>query len=1105
MNDNVTGLPRHLYEARNRAATLELSRRRDSNPFQGARRPTMDFNDTNVTNGGPGPIQQGFQPALPPPHAPMAQHSFNPGNGISFQPMPSVQSQRQLWVPPASPNRPSTVPSSSIQIEQRNVLTDCPGVTVQRREDILQKEDWRSKPPSEEALTTDGGHVAVTDTASNHSSQGAKSIRVSLPSEGGSAREGVSRPSSRSASPEADGEPQEMLLEQSGDKAKTGAPEKSQGSPTENISKSEPRDITEDDHEKSAASSRTITPEGVKPVETHKKKVTKAGQDTPRKLDEKVSPKKVVEKNAPKIAPEVKVSGYRKITTDLAAPVESLEASTSKSSYRKTTNQLSSAVEQIGYATGTIIRHKPSRSPLPKEWVPDESTSTTAPHAEEPIDSSGIRSRFDEIGAAFAIEELISQSNQARELKPSDATESPTETKQAPRTHQPKKKNSMRKKGKAQADGSHPESRPNTPIDRQPPRGSSPALNRPLSAAAGTASSPNGPLPATENSNGTNYSNRPGEGAGTIKRKKNKSKAKSKPTPQTGSEFLDGQAKGSGSQDNKDLDTRQGSPSKMPRVPQPGPVEETGQPEAPRLVVDSQNKTEKQHDESRCGKYRANNGGSLRMDKNRALAKGDATSLSTIFEPPTKDTKDVSPDANLFPQQKFSIDQARKAGPPPKMSLDVDTQEVGTTKSAGSNNKGLHTFPEIKSISKQPSGDWAAVVKGSFRSGRADDPFSSSKREEIPKEWTMKSTQKAKPQAEDEKIRRDQTSPTPSPEKKSQRSTKSKSKLNATAQSFTLPGTSSLAPKLRLDPKAKEFTTSHPSSPAMSVVSTAGRHGGSTANLKENEPPQPAARSALPKQPVLNDGTSKKSRLGHAKKPSLPGQSNGIEKRFVTPAEQVLNPSKVSQPGPPAKDKKNGGGGPRQGPLPDRTGSNSHVSSITNPRTISASEQSKQMIKTEVVAKTATDSAPSKADDDYPSLGQTAAVERAQKKSSASIVKVVTPLATTTEPTSVAVSDKAATTAAPKGSENQNQIQGQRSVTAPALAVTKTQQLKNEEKHPNDQQPSEKNMWQTVGSAKKNTGGGAAKAPGGRGGRGARWGHGGRGGRAGSTEERKGG
>lgn len=1064
-------------------------------------------------------MKQCFQPGFPPSHGPMSLPSFNPGNSMPFQPMPPAPSQRQLWVPPASAYHHSAASSSLVQVEQRNAPTYSLGMTAPRREEILQKEDWRSKPPSEEALSDDGGDVAVTDTASNHSSQGVRSIKVSLPSEDGSAREAVSRSSSRSASPEVDGKPQEISQEPSGDKAETGEPGTSQDSGKEGIANSEPREdtvasepeVVTDDRERSATSSRTITPEAVEPVETHKKKkAPKAGQDPHRKLAEKASSKKAAEQDAPRIPQKAKVSGYRKTTADLTAPVESFEDSTTQGSYRKTTHQLSSAVEQIGYAVGTVIRHKPSRSPLPTRWAPDESTPKADPPIKEAVDISGIRARFGEIGTEITLDELLSRSHQLLEAQASDATEPPAKTKQAPQTYQPKKNSLKTKKGKARGVDSHPATRSNTPFETQP-RGPSPASNHPPAAAAETASSPSGPSPTMQNSsNNTNDSNRSEECTGTTK-KKSKSKGKRKPT-QTASEFSNGLAKSSGSQDNKEQDTRQGSPSKKPKTSQLGPVEEKDQVEGLKVVADSQNKPDEQHNASNNGKYRANNGGSLRMHKSRAPAKGDAISLCTIFEPPTKEAKDVSPDANLFPQQKFSIDQARKAGPPPKMSLDANTQQIGATKNTRNGTKDLHTFPQTKPISKQPSVDWAAVVRGSLHSGKNDDPFSPGKRERIPQEWIQKSTQKSKPQADDVKTPRDDTSPTPSPDKKSQRPMKSKSKLNATARSFTSSRTSSPAAKLRLDPTAKEFTSSRPSSPALSVVSAAGCTGGSTVNLKENEPPQPTTRSVLPKQPRLNDSTGKDPTQGHAKKPSLPGQSTGIDKRFVTPAEQVLDPTKISQPGPPAKEKKNGGGsGPRHGSLPDHAAGNPNLISIASPRPIPANsttaEQSTQATKIEAATNTAANGAPSKADNDFPSLDQAAAVGPAQKKSTASIVKAAAPDAATNAPISVPMSGKATTTAAQKGGANQNQTQGQRSVAAPAPAVTETQQPTSEQKQPDGQKPNERNMWQTVGSAKKTKGGGTAQGHAGRGGRSGRWGHqghGDRGGRGGSAEERKG-
>lgn len=869
---NTAGLPRHLYQTQARPSSFNSNARRDSNSLRG-----LQTTGPKLANVGLAPTHRAVQHASAVSQGLIPDPNFVPGKDVPVPTMPLPPQQRQLWVPPPTLPRVSAA-SASIPVNQRSA--SCDVGANQCQEVTLKKEDWRSKPPSEEALSEAGDDIAVTDTASNHSSQGAKSIKVSLPSEDGSACEAISRSSSRSGTPDADRKPQESALQQP-----------SEEDVEAKVVTSEP-DVTKGDHENSATSSGTVTPGTVKPVQTHKKKAPKVSQETQRipVEIEKSAPHKPGEINAPKNTSE-KTSGYRKTATDLAAPVESLEESsnTSKGSYRKTAEQLSSAVEQFNYPMDTIIRHKQPRAALPTEWATGQSASKGPSSVmKEPDATSEIRSRLGEINTNLALDELLSQTDQnilEKALKGNETLV--VDTQQAPQTQQPKS-GSEKKYKKRKLQGGHSQpivSRSNTPTNTQP-RGPSPASNRPPSSA--TISGPSrGPSPALQN----NPDNQPTAASGTI-RKNKKSKAKRK------------QAKLAASQDKQRDNT-----SENPTSSQTEPVEKH-KPEATEAADETQRKLDKQLDNSNSNiKYRANNGGSLKMYKSRSPkneqktesqdkedrspTKGGIanTALSTIFEPPTKEkNRSSSPDANLFPQQKFSIDQARKAGPPRKMSLDTTTQQMSAPKATEENPKVSTNLPRTTSTTKQPSGAWADVVRGNLKS--KDDPFSAGKGEETPKEWMKQSPQKNRPQTDDVKAPKDQVSPTPSPEKRSHRPTKSKNKLNAAAQSFMSSRTSSPAPKLRLDPTAKEFTSSHPPSPAMSIVSAANT-------------------------------------LGHRKTPSLPGQSSGIDKRLVTPVEQVFDASQLLQPGPPAKERKNG-------PLPDRTGGNPNLIPVKNPRPIPA-------------------------------------------------------------------------------------------------------------------------------------------------------------------------
>lgn len=1047
----------------------------------------------------------------------MPSHNNMAGNGITLQPLPQPP-LRQLWDPSAAPSRQSTAPASFAKVEQGTVSTNDSQVMAQRREQILKAEDWRSKPPSEEVVPADGENVAIaTETASNHSFQGGKSIKVSLPSEEGSAREAVSQASSRSASPEIDNKPQESSEEQPSGNAVAFEPE-----------------VAKDERENSTASSRTMAPDIVKPIETHRKKSSKGVQQTqPKKMTH--PPKK------PKSVSE-KASGYRKTATDLTSAVEDLGIESS--GYSKTGTEVPPLVESLGNL-GTVIRHKP-RSHLPTDWATGEAKSESAPKEEPTTSSSDIRARFGEIKLELAHETTIASSDQALEaladtLISIQYDKLKQQAQDIDQSQQPTKK---RKSKNKQAQGSPlPASQSGTSTDMQS-RGPSLAFNtRPASSAATTnASTSRGPSPAMQNSD-----NRLADGTSTSKRNKNK-KLKGKPT-QPASELSESLAK-----DNNDQDVRPGSSLKKAKTSNIDQSEKKTELEALKATGNAQAKIDEQPNDSNHGQYRVHNGGSLRMNKNRSQknrlqdrkenrspGKGDITpSLSTIFEPPATEAKDLSPEANPFYQQRMAIDQARNAVPPPKMSLNATNVQTGTIKSAE------YTRDLINNLFIQPSakasGTWASVAKGGPQAGKNDDPFSSGQNEEIPKEWSKKSSQESSHKANDERTSASQTSHGP---------TKSKSGLNANAQSFTSSRTTS--PAIKLNPAAVEFTSST-SSPALSVVSAAGRAVGSnTGNMKENEPPRPATSSVLPSSP---DITAKYiPTQSHAKKPSLPGNSKVTNQRFVTPAEQVLDLSKVSQPVPPAKEKKVGGG-----PLPARSGGHPNFMPIKNPRPIpgnnlpapveeqpkaatkieavpepARAEHAKQAAKVEAGSELAATPTVKVTADSFPTLDQATATGTTRKRRAASILKDGLPAAVAAPaPAPASTSGKVAvTTKAQKDGASQGQGQrsvttttpavvhqgqvhghgrgqGQRSVTASTPAVAKAKQPKNEQKQAQAEEQQLQDNWQTVGPNKKNThtGGGAARGHGGRGGRGGRGDHhgrGGRGARVGNAEERKGG
>lgn len=1056
---NPAGLPREALEAQNTVRPNDPNVRRDSNPFCDHQQ-TGYPNDHNFSSGPPAPAQQCFQ--YPPNVGQLPPPNLLPMNGYQPTFVGPIQ-QRTLWEPPISPRRYPNSSVSCAKPEKPEASNAYPQRTDQRKAQILLKEDWRSKPPSEEAILDDDDNIAVVDTTSNHSSQSAKSVKVSLPNEEGSAREVVSRTTSRSVSPEAAEQALENVKKQTDQKVVV--PKKLK--------------TTKHSTKGSTTSSRTITPDTDKAAEqkddTQHKGAHKAQKQThAKKSDAKPAPKDTLEK---------KTTGYRKTTADLTTPVESLEQDSAKSGYRKTTGQLSNAVETFDYPHDTIIRHKPSRGALPESWADD------IPSAKEPSPTgetfAGSQSRFKMISLQLTAEQLFSAMEVHEGAAPptdeAPASEEANTAAQPQSTQQPKRK-AWHKKSKVQAGNT--QSKPDAQTHS---RGASPEFTRPPSE---NATSSHGPAPAMQY-NGDSHAD------GTQRRKKNSKTKKRKPT-QPLSEFSEGLAKSGGSQDIKDLGARAGSPSKKPKTVQSGQNETSG-----KATGSSQTLIDKKHqDETNEGSYRANTGGSLRMNKQRSPkkdgprddkkdkkpAEASATSLTTIFEPPSKESRDDSP----FAQQKLTIDKTKQSDAPPKMKLNAADQQsipqqVGNDGTNASQKKDVDPVPQMSSNTKV-SGGWAAVVKEGLQGDTSSDPSSAHKGEttlgDCLKEKDVKPRQK-ETRSEDKVIKDKATSPPPSP-KKSHRTRKSKSKLNAAVQEFVPSTASSAARKAQLNPTAQSFTSSVPTSPTVSVAlaSIAGLTDGSI-NVKAKEGKQPlSADRTTPNAEIAN--------MVHAKKPSLPGQPAGIDKRFVTPAEKMLDATKVSQPAPPTKEKKAAG---RSGPLPDRTaGMNPDTTMMARPRPLAAVAAAAQQAKilTKTVAEAASADAPAATRDNFPTLGEAAAAGPTRKRRAASIVKAGLPAVPPLVPAAASDGGEAATATRKVGAHSNSG--NQRSVTAPAKP--QEQKKATEPKNSEDQ-----DTWQTVGPAKKNAGGSSRGHRGGRGG-----GHrGGRGARAAATEERKGG
>ncbi|KUI74559.1 hypothetical protein VM1G_10131 [Cytospora mali] len=851
-----TGAPRGLVEAHNTSRRLSGSskQRRGSNPYLGQR---PIFNNPNFGNDIPGLQQQQQQQQQMAGQLTFNNLQSGPMYAVPYQPQPLQTSQRTLWVPP--PANDSRRKSSTTESTKEEKASPSKACSEEPAEELLRKEDWRSKPPSEEAIEDSSDEVAVADTASNDSSQGARSIKVCLPSECGSAR-------SRSVSPEVEDGPMEWQAEQAS--LKVGA------APEE-----EPED-----------------------------------EDAPT----------FVEATATKANDEKSSSGYNKTTSELAVPVEEFQHIISheqaqptneddqKTAYRysKVTSELTGSTETIDI--NTVIRHKPQQKPrtLPTEWQDEPGGGC-----------SELQSRFAELQNELQGD---LQDNPAPDLpaEKTEGTSTATATEVAPeepQVQQPRKKSGQHKKKQAQTATNAPASGPssNTPTDAQsrgPSRASTgrpesrASTKHPQSAASTTAESSSRPSSAMQ----VHQDDQP-------KRKKNsKSQKKRKQTLTVESSAIsEGQAKTGGSQNRgqgQDLGraiSGQESPKKKPKTvhpgpdPDPKPVEKQSAPEpATKTMADgSQKVIDKQQDTSIDSSYRVNAGGSLRMKKNRSPTKsqqkGDekeednnktptkhgSKPLQTIFEPPSEeDRTHVSPDANLFPHQKFAIDQA-KSSAPPKITLGI---KKGTTKPSGNTIKfatntarigslppGFNPYPQLPPNTK-PSA-WSTVVKRSI----SDDPFSSGnvggdRSKTWMKDQTVRSPQK--PRGADEPAN---TSPTPSPEKKSgHRGGKNKSHLNAAAKAFT--------------------PMSSPTKAVVSLRTTATAQINTTAATTGNI--GATSTFVLRAAPGLGDG---RPIANHAKRPSLPGQKGDvIDTRFVTPAEQILDPAKTEQPGPPTKEKK---------------------------------------------------------------------------------------------------------------------------------------------------------------------------------------------------------
>lgn len=963
---NPAGLPRGLLEANSQRRRSSSTLSRDSNPYRNQLPNSTLFNPANFTNYGPG-----LQPS--PVWAAETGGSFN----LNMVPVYQQPTQRTLWNPDSvdqnrKPRNTEPKPKNGFEYQPKTYPKRPDGITALR-------EDWRSKPPAEEVIediSSDDG--APADISSNSSSQGARGIKICLPNETGSSR-------SRSISPNAKEVPSDKQV-------------------------------------------RECSPESIETA-------IQEGDQAQRGADHDSKAETVAKENVPVS------SGYRKGTAELAVPVEEFhptiiaeqvqpreENSTEGlTSYSKVTSELTGATES--FDTNTVIRHKPPRSPLPKEWM-----ATTE---QEP---SNLQDRFGALSGALQLEVLRKQVEAVAAEGTSDAAvpECP-KAEEAP-TEKPRVKNNWHKgrkpkrtKSKASNGTSASTSSSATPTETQSRGASRASNNRPESTAGVTTQSPPHSQPMAKKKN-----------IKSQRKRKQPSSAETSAAPA-------GQAKTAGSDQVQTVSIK-GSPTKKPKTQNSEPaadVQGQSADEPVEPVNDTQNKPSvDKSDDLKDSSSQIDAGGPVRVEMNRSPQKPPQksgcsdeqgsphkqapTDMQVVFEAPAgKDHSNFSPEANLFPNQKFTIDKVKRdsAMATPKES-DVRRRQPSALQFTSKDAR--IALPLLPPNSKP---------FGSARGPRSksDDPFMSVKNGPQPEDWLRDKAVKT-PQKPNSDPTSRQTSPTPSPEKKVDPEG-GRSRLNAAAKSFE--------------------PSSIPSSPAASVVSV-------------------LPTTAIPV---------------HTKKPSLPGQKGPVEQRFVTPAEQVIDPSTVTQPGPPTKENK------RVGPAPDRSADGgqkeSSKSSGAAPAAPMATEKTAAKVASVVtIARKLVD------DEEFPTLAAAATVP--QRRASWA-VKASAPAAGAVG-SKIVIATSPQATAAPKApvTSPNNVKLAQRGDAVAQQAAADRQGVGAGEKT-----KAGEDQWTTVGSGKKtggkkNTIGNNSRSTPGKS-RGGATGQGTRGGRVPFGEERKGG
>jgi hypothetical protein len=819
--ENTTGLPRGLWEdAGRRRSSSALSR--ETNAYRNQLPNNMLSNASDFGNYGPG---------LPSPYFWRGETDVTVGPNMV--PVYQQPTQRVLWDPNGADQarKPSKAESKS-----KDGLEYQPKTYPKRHDGVTAfKEDWRSKPPAEEAIEDISNDEAIADSSSNISSQGAKSVKVCLPNETGSLR-------SRSVSPDfGDISHSEKAQKDSPELKETGSPgaDRAQRGGHQD---SEPEIVAGDDDET--------------------------------------------------------LSGYRiaKANEQLSVPVEGLQpVAVSKqaqpvdipkkglTSYSKTTSELTDATESFDVTT--VIRHKPARSPLPVEWMSN---------SEQP--PSKLQSRLGALTGALQ-QEALGRQHDTRVVEGADAAVEPDPPKAVEAlSRKSKAKSACSKSGKARrskektSNGTSTSSSSANLTEAQAQGESQASNHRPISRAS--SGRPESAVDRT-----TQSPTRP------TKKRKKYTKSQKKPKQASSAEPSGASARKKeteGTHNQIAKGSVESPPMENPRSDQSVDGKESHPHSTPESAefgdcTQGESIVEKHDDREGLGSGDTDGGSVFRekdrspqkppeksghTDKTESLQGQVSTNPDVAFESPAEnDLSMCSPEANLFLNQKFTIDKVKRdsaLATPPATKVSADMRHRQPSAMHATTNDARIALPLLPHNWKKSG--WASVASRGLRS-KSGDPFISVNNESQEGNWLRDIAVKT-PQRPSSEPASHQTSPTPSPGKKTDHQG-AKNTLNGAARAFE--------------------PSSILTSPAVSVAST----------------------------------LSAKAIAFHTK-PSLPGQMGPVEQRLITPAEQVVDPTTVAQPSAPTKEKK------RVGPAPDRGEDGGQKARAKSPGTLSAATMSKK-------------------------------------------------------------------------------------------------------------------------------------------------------------------